>query len=140
MELKHISVSNADGNIYKLRLTLAGQKALKKAHKQDALDVLMAAITDGEVMADVLQQASHYAGADVAAGVTGETIYNELVDSGYHGQLPWAKLAIELAECSGLIDADQAAKLLKRFDRALAGMLDSLDDEETPQSSPEASV
>ena len=134
MELKHINVTNAEGTVYALRLTLGGQKALKKELGKDVLDILMEAVADGEIMAAVLQQALHYAGSTLDFSVTGEEVYNELVDSGYHGQMPWATLSMRLAECSGLITDQQANKLISKFQAVCDGLLESLDD---PQKSPE---
>ena len=135
MQLKHIDITNAEGSVYALRLTLGGQKALRKLYGKEVLDILMDAITDGEVMAEVLQQAAHFPESPQSFQVTGEDIYNELVDSGFHGQLPWANLVVDLAECSGLIDAKQASKLHARFAAAVDAATEQMGD--NPTASPE---
>lgn len=140
MNLKTITVTNAEGTVYNLRLTLGGQKALKKQHGADVLDLLMNAIADGEIMADVLQQALHYAGSDLDFKVTGEMVYEELIDSGFHGPLPWAKLVLDLAECAGLIDCKQADKMMHKIEASISNVMDSLEDEDTPPHRPEAST
>ena len=140
MELKTIKVQTSAGKVYDLRLTLGGQKALKKQYGEEILDILLTAITDNEVLAEVLQQSLHFAGSELDFSVTGEQVYEELIDSGCHGQMPKARLLMDLAECAGLISADQERKLLAKIERSLDDALSNLDDadDEPPPVSPEA--
>ena len=131
---KFITVHTETGDV-QLRLTLGGQKALKAKYPgKDTLDIIMAAATDAEAMAAVLQESLHFAGNENPKTLTGEELYDTLVDEGYSGQLDFATLAMDIAKGAGLLEDKQKTKLLAVLKRSVDGIFDALDEaEEAPE-------
>ena len=131
---KFITVHTENGDV-QLRLTLGGQKALKAKYPgKDTLDIIMAAATDAEAMAAVLQESLHFAGNENPKSLTGEELYDTLVDEGYSGQLDFGTLAMDIAKGAGLLEDKQKTKLLAILKRNVDGIFDALD---KPEDAPE---
>lgn len=131
---KFITVHTETGDV-QLRLTLGGQKALKAKYPgKDTLDIIMTAATDAEAMADVLNESLHFAGNENPKSLTGEELYDTLVDEGYSGQLDFATLAMDIAKGAGLLEDKQKTKLLSILKRSVDGIFDALD---KPEDAPE---
>ena len=131
---KFITVHTENGDV-QLRLTLGGQKALKAKYPgKDTLDIIMAAATDAEAMAAVLQESLHFAGNENPKSLTGEELYDTLVDEGYSGQLDFCTLAMDIAKGAGLLEDKQKTKLLAILKRNVDGIFDALD---KPEDAPE---
>ena len=127
---KFITVHTETGEV-QLRLTLDGQKALKAKYPgKDTLDIIMAAASDAEAMADVLNESLHFAGNENPKTMTGEELYDTLVDEGYSGQLDFATLAMDIAKGAGLLEDKQKTKLLAVLKRSVDGIFDALDNAE----------
>lgn len=118
-----------------LRLTLGGQKSLKAKYPgKDTLDIIMTAATDAEAMAAVLQESLHFAGNENPKSLTGEELYDTLVDEGYSGQMDFATLAMDIARGAGLLEDKQKTKLLAILKRSVDGIFDAMD---KPEDAPE---
>ena len=131
---KFITVHTETGEV-QLRLTLGRQKALKAKYPgKDTLDIIMAAATDAEAMADVLSESLHFAGNENPKTLTGEELYDTLVDEGYSGQLDFVTLAMDIAKGAGLLEDKQKTKLLAVLKRSVDGIFDALD---KPEDAPE---
>lgn len=127
---KFIMVHTETGDV-QLRLTLGGQKALKAKYPgKDTLDIIMAAATDAEAMAAVLQESLHFAGNENPKSLTGEELYDTLVDEGYSGQMDFATLAMDIARGAGLLEDKQKTKLLAILKRSVDGIFDAMDNAE----------
>lgn len=127
---KFITVHTETGDV-QLRLTLGGQKALKAKYPgENTLDIIMDAVTDAEAMAAVLQESLHFAGNENPKSLTGEELYDTLVDEGYSGQLDFATLAMDIAKGAGLLEDKQKTKLLAKLKRSVDGIFDALDKSE----------
>lgn len=131
---KFITVHTETGDV-QLRLTLGGQKALKAKYPgKDTLDIIMTAATDAEAMAAVLQESLHFAGNENPKSLTGEELYDTLVDEGYSGQMDFATLAMDIARGAGLLEDKQKTKLLAILKRSVDGIFDAMD---KPEDAPE---
>lgn len=131
---KFITVHTETGDV-QLRLTLGGQKALKAKYAgKDTLDIIMTAATDAEAMAAVLQESLHFAGNENPKSLTGEELYDTLVDEGYSGQMDFATLAMDIARGAGLLEDKQKTKLLAILKRSVDGIFDAMD---KPEDAPE---
>ena len=131
---KFITVHTEAGDV-QLRLTLGGQKSLKAKYPgQDTLDIIMTAATDAEAMAAILQESLHFAGNENPKSLTGEELYDTLVDEGYSGQMDFATLAMDIARGAGLLEDKQKIKLLAVLKRSVDGIFDALD---KPEDAPE---
>ena len=74
---------NLNGVDYKLRLTLAGQKAIRERDPETPiLAALMSALDDPDEMAFILSTALNWDGNENKI-TSGEALYDEMVDAGY---------------------------------------------------------
>lgn len=122
-----------------LRLTVAAQLRLKNRFKEDALDVILSASSDPERLLAVLDEALHF-NDDPNGDLTGEALYDALVDSGVSGVDAFSSILFQLANVSGLLSDTQAEKLSagieKMVNAAFDGVEKSTESEEQPASFP----
>lgn len=122
-----------------LRLTVAAQLRLKNRFKEDALDVILSASSDPERLLAVLDEALHF-NDNPNGDMTGEALYDALVDSGVSGMDAFSNILFQLANVSGLLSDMQAEKLSagieKMVNAAFDGMEQTAESEEQPASFP----
>lgn len=127
------------GKTVHLRLTVAAQLRLKNKFNEDALDVILSASSDPERLLAVLDEALHF-NDDPNGDLTGEALYDALVDSGVSGMDAFSNILFELAHVSGLLSDTQAEKLSsgigKMLNAAFDGMEQTAESEEQPASFP----
>ncbi len=127
---------------FKLRLTLAGQKEIKRyAPDAEVLDTIMSAVTDPEAMDVVLTQVLSWDGNENSIH-SGEKLYDKIVDAENGGQVYFTKLLLGIVENAGLMTEDQRVKLERRVTRAMerADLEDDLEDMEELASDPLAEM
>lgn len=121
-----------------LRLTVAAQLRLKNRFKEDALDVILSASSDPERLLAVLDEALHF-NDDPNGDLTGEALYDSLVDSGVSGVDAFSNILFQLANVSGLLSDMQAEKLSagieKMVNAAFDGVEKSTESEDKPSTS-----
>lgn len=121
-----------------LRLTVAAQLRLKNRFKEDALDVILSASSDSERLLAVLDEALHF-NDDPNGDLTGEALYDALVDSGVSGVDAFSSILFQLANVSGLLSDTQAEKLSagieKMVNAAFDGVEKSTESEDKPSTS-----
>ena len=121
-----------------LRLTVAAQLRLKNRFKEDALDVILSASSDPERLLAVLDEALHF-NDDPNGDLTGEALYDALVDSGVSGVDAFSSILFQLANVSGLLSETQAEKLSagieKMVNAAFDGVEKSTESEDKPSTS-----
>lgn len=121
-----------------LRLTVAAQLRLKNRFKEDALDVILSASSDPERLLAVLDEALHF-NDDPNGDLTGEALYDSLVDSGVSGVDAFSSILFQLANVSGLLSDTQAEKLSagieKMVNAAFDGVEKSTESEDKPSTS-----
>lgn len=121
-----------------LRLTVAAQLRLKNRFKEDALDVILSASSDPERLLAVLDEALHF-NDDPNGDLTGEALYDALVDSGVSGVDAFSIILFQLANVSGLLSDTQAEKLSagieKMVNAAFDGVEKSTESEDKPSTS-----
>ena len=117
------------GKTVHLRLTVAAQLRLKNKFNEDALDVILSASSDPERLLAVLDEALHF-NDDPNGDLTGEALYDALVDSGVSG--------VD-ANVSGLLSDTQTEKLSagieKMVNAAFDGVEKSTESEDKPSTS-----
>ena len=117
---------NLNGEKYKLRLTLRGQKnLLEKRPGQYILAVIMSAADDLEDMEDLLTEALNWEGNSNKIH-TGEELYDELVDAGYCGSEDFMKVALNIAKNAGIITQDNRDRLERVVGKAIAAEMDMI--------------
>lgn len=127
---------------FKLRLTLAGQKEIKRcAPDAEVLDTIMSAVTDPEAMDVVLTQVLSWEGNENKIQ-SGEKLYDKIVDAENGGQVYFTKLLLGIVENAGLMTEEQRVKLERRVTRAIerAELEDDMEDMEEPASDPLAEM
>lgn len=117
-----------DGEQVQLRLTVAGQRTLRKKYQEDTLQTVLEAAADGEKMAAVLDAALNWAGNDNPIR-DGEELYDRLVDEGWSGQTRFGGLAFDIAAESGLISPEQAEQLKASMEQAVEQAFQLLNEE-----------
>lgn len=114
MNTYNINVNvNGEETEIKLRLTLGSQQKLKKKYNQTAMSTLYDAIDDAEVLANVMTEALTYKGNENQIK-DGAELYDILVDNGYAGVEDFARLAMGIANSSGLVSERQAEATINR--------------------------
>lgn len=113
---------------YFLRLTVGGQKALKKKFGENALEVVMDAVGDLEKICAVLTEALSWVGNpnDVTDG---EAFYDLLVDNDYSGMSQFMDLMCDICVCSGLLTEKQGQMVKVKMVTGLDEVINSLFDE-----------
>lgn len=134
---------NLNGVDYKLRLTLAGQKALKERDPETPiLATLLSALDDPEDMDFVLSTVLNWEGNENKIH-SGEALYDEMVDAGYRGSEKFLEVMLGIAHNAGLLSEDDRQKVYRSTARMLRKSMDGLDDiteneegEESPENPP----
>lgn len=107
-----------EGQEYRLRLTLRGQRLLRDRFQEETLETVLLAAGDAERMCALLGEALSW--PESGNPVTdGEEFYDLLVDGGYRGQERFGGLAFDLAAASGLMTEEQAKQLKDSLRTAL---------------------
>ena len=135
---KALNVSVGD-RIYRLRLTLNGQRELKARFHEDTLQTLLSAAGDSERMGALLTQALCWedSGNELCDG---ERLYEMLVDQGWAGQARFGALAFDIGAASGLLTEEQARALKETMSQAVEEAFQSLRETAKPDSQPEEEV
>lgn len=117
---------NLNGEEYKLRLTMAGQKALlERRPDQNILAIVMGAADDLEDMEALLTEALNWEGNKNRIH-SGADLYDELVDAGYGGTEDFMKVALNIAKNAGIINQDSRDRLERVVGKAIATQMDML--------------
>lgn len=121
-----------------LRLTVAAQLRLKNRFKEDALDVILSASSDPERLLAVLDEALHF-NDNPNGDMTGEALYDALVDSGVSGMDAFSNILFKLAHVSGLLSDTQAEKLSSGIEKMLNAAFDGVEKSAESEDNPAAS-
>lgn len=117
---------NLNGEEYKLRLTMAGQKALlERSPDQNILAIIMGAADDLGDMEALLTEALNWEGNNNKIH-SGSDLYDELVDAGYSGTEDFMKVALNIAKNAGIINQDSRDRLERVVGKAIATQMDML--------------
>lgn len=117
---------NLNGEEYKLRLTMAGQKALLELHPaQNALAIIMGAVDDLSDMEALLTEALNWEGNNNKIH-SGAELYDELVDAGYCGTEDFMKIALNIAKNAGLLTQDDRDRLERITGTAVRSQMEML--------------
>lgn len=113
----------------KLRLTLRGQKELRKLNPDPGMSVLgiiMGSVDEPEDMGNLLTQALNWDGNKNEI-TDGYELYDLLVDNGYRGSEAFLKLALEIADNAGLITYDERKKMERALTAQLRKVMDGIE-------------
>jgi len=120
------------GSVYKLRLTLTGQKQLQEKNPElPVLAAVMSAADDPADMENLLTAALNWEGNENPVH-DGAELYDLMVDEGYCGAKRFMEVALNIAHNAGLIDEDERRKVSAGVSRQLNRAFDSLTGEDSP--------
>ena len=106
---------------FKLRLTLAGQKALlDKNPDTPILAIIMSAVDDPFDMENLLTEALNWEGNENTV-TTGADLYDKMVDAGYCGAKKFMEVVLGIAHNAGLLEDSERNKVA----RAITHQVDS---------------
>lgn len=118
---------SAGGNTLRLRLTMAGQKALREQWGEDILSFLLTAASEPERLCSLLTQALNW--PENGNTVTdGGALYDALVDEGWQGQTRFAALVFQVGAVSGILSPEQARQLTQAVEQTFQQAFDQLMD------------
>lgn len=89
-----------------LRLTIGAQLRLKNKFHQESIDVILEAANDPEKLLAVFDEALDFKD-NQNEGMTGEELYDALVDTGTKGIDSFASILFEIANASGILSDEQ---------------------------------
>lgn len=130
--MKRTHKITVDGTEYRLRLTPSGIRQLREKFDRDPQQVLLSAAADPELMAGVLDAALTYKGSENPF-ISGEDLYDLLVDAGWAGQMEFGNLALGIGVASGLWTQDEANKMLKSLQATTEAAYAALERGLTPE-------
>ncbi len=114
------------GEVFKLRLTLAGQKQLQQKNPDmPVLATVMSAADDPADMENLLTAALNWEGNQNPVH-DGAELYDRMVDAGYCGAKRFMEVALNIAHNAGLIDEDERRKVCAGVTRQLDRAFDDL--------------
>lgn len=115
---------NLNGEEYKLRLTMAGQKALmERSPGQKVLAIIMGAVDDLDDMEALLTEALNWEGNNNKIH-SGAELYDALVDAGYSGSEDFLRLCLNIAKNAGLLKQDDRDRLERIVGKAVQREMD----------------
>lgn len=118
--------------IFKLRLTLAGQKSLmQKNPDTPIMAIVMSAVDDPVDMENLLTEALNWEGNENTVH-SGADLYDRMVDAGYSGSKAFMKVVLDIAHNAGLLTEDEQNKVGRGVSRQLDTMFDALAGEPAP--------
>ncbi len=109
-----------------LRLTVAAQLHLKNKFKQDTMDTIMEGAGDAEKMIAVFDEALNYKD-NTNEGMTGEELYDALVDNGTKGMNAFADILFNIANASGILSDKQKDQVTKGINDTFNAIFENIE-------------
>lgn len=104
-----------------LRLTIASQLKLKNKFKQESIDIILEAANDPEKLLAVFNEALNFKGNE-NGGITGEELYDALVDNGTKGIDAFAAVLFEIANASGILSDEQKEQVKNGIEKSYSAI------------------
>jgi hypothetical protein len=131
---------NGEDALISLKLDLRHIRELQAKTGKDILDLLTDAPLTLAPMGDLLEAALRWKGNENPADLTGEDLFDLLVQQGRAGVADWMELANGIAAASGVLQSQQASAMIKSARRKMEEAIERLEkgDEESEEESEEA--
>lgn len=110
-----------------LKLDLRHIRELQAKTGKDILDLLTDAPLTLAPMGDLLEAALRWKGNENPADLTGEDLFDALVQQGKAGMADWMELANGIATASGVLQSQQANAMLKSVRRKMEEAIERLE-------------
>lgn len=116
-----------EDTLVSLKLDLRHIRELQAKTGKDILDLLTDAPLTLAPMGDLLEAALHWKGNENPADLTGEDLFDALVQQGKAGMADWMELANGIAAASGVLQSQQANAMLKSVRRKMDEAIERLE-------------
>jgi hypothetical protein len=113
--------------VISLKLDLRHIRELQEKTGKDILDLLTDAPVSLVPMGDLLEAALRWKGNENPADLTGEDLFDALVQLGKAGVADWMELANGIATASGVLQSQQANAMLKSVRRKMEEAIERLE-------------
>ncbi len=113
--------------VISLKLDLRHIRELQMKTGKDILDLLTDAPVSLVPMGDLLEAALHWKGNENPADLTGEDLFDALVQQGKAGVADWMEVANGIAAASGVLQSQQANAMLKSVRRKMDEAIERLE-------------
>ena len=110
-----------------LKLDLRHIRELSLKTGKDILDLITDAPTTLATMGDLLDAALHWKGNENPVTLTGDDLFDALVQQGKGGMGDWMELVNGIATASGILQSQQAAAMLKSVRRKMEQTIERLE-------------
>ncbi len=110
----------------KLRLTVSAQLRLKNKFKQDTIDTILEASADVEKLLAIFDEALSYKDNE-NEGMTGEELYDVLVDTGVKGINAFAGILFNIANASGILSDKQKEQVESGIDKSYTAIFEHIE-------------
>ncbi len=109
-----------------LRLTVSSQLRLKNKFKQESIDTILEAASDPEKLLAVFHEALNFKDNE-NDGLSGEELYDLLVDNGTKGIDAFAKIVFGIANASGILSDKQTKQVENGIDRSYSAIFEHIE-------------
>lgn len=109
-----------------LRITVAAQIKLKNKFHNEAIDTILEAANDLDKLLAVFDEALSFKGNE-NDNMTGEELYDALVDSGIKGTDAFANILFEIANASGILSDKQKEQVSAGIDRSYRAIFENIE-------------
>lgn len=109
-----------------LRLTIASQLKLKNKFKQETIDIILEAANNPEKLLAVFNEALSFKGNE-NDGITGEELYDALVDNGTKGIDAFAAVLFEIANASGILSDKQKEQVKSGIEKSYGAIFEHIE-------------
>lgn len=112
--------------IVSLRITVAAQIKLKNKFHNEAIDTILEAANDLDKLLAVFDEALSFKGNE-NDNMTGEELYDALVDSGIKGTDAFANILFEIANASGILSDKQKEQVSAGIGRSYRAIFENIE-------------
>lgn len=109
-----------------LRITVAAQIKLKNKFHNEAIDTILEAANDLDKLLAVFDEALSFKGNE-NDNMTGEELYDALVDSGIKGTDAFANILFEIANASGILSDKQKEQVSAGIGRSYRTIFENIE-------------
>ncbi len=109
-----------------LRLTIAAQLRLKNKFHQETIDTILEAANNPEKLLAVFDEALSFKDNE-NEGITGEALYDALVDNGTKGVNAFAEILFEIANASGVLSDKQKKQVTSGINRTYEAIFEHIE-------------
>ena len=109
-----------------LRITVAAQMKLKNKFHNEAIDTILEAANDLDKLLAVFDEALSFKGNE-NDNMTGEELYDALVDSGIKGTDAFANILFEIANASGILSDKQKEQVSAGIGRSYRAIFENIE-------------